>query len=282
MDGPDGLTHLLVGDAGVDVEEAAVAGEHVHGCHRIGQSLLLPDVLEQAGAHASAEDAVEQHHGVEPVVRQADGGTGQADVGLLDVLHIHPEALPVGFLLRRGQALGPGHVRQTFLELLGQPVRIEIAGHGDDHAVAGILFPVIVHHLLPADPGQALRRAQNGVADGIAAVHQLGDDLHDILVRSVLDHLDLLQDHLPLPFDLFFVEDGSGQDIDEDLRSLIDVGGQGLDVVAGGLPSREGVAHAADPVRILSDLPGRPLLRALEHHMLNKMGNAGYIVPFQG
>jgi hypothetical protein len=95
----------------------------------------------------------------------------------------------------------------------------------------------------------------------------------------VLFHLDFLEDHLLFLGDVFRVkarvQDEVGKHVARDRKMLV----EHFRVEAGHLLGRERIEHSADGVHRLRDFLGGALARALEHHVLDEMGDA---VPLGG
>ena len=76
-------------------------GEYV-----IDEAPLLPDLLEEVGAHAAADDGVEHVKRVPPRVRLADAVRGEAEVDVLQVFFIDIDAGKAFRLFEEGR-VGP-------------------------------------------------------------------------------------------------------------------------------------------------------------------------------
>ncbi len=102
----------------------------------------------------------------------------------------------------------------------------------------------------------------------------LGEQLVDQIVRRVLDHLDLFEDHLLFPLDIVRAErriaDDVGQDVDSERQMLVEP----LDVIARVFLGRERIQLTADRVDRLRDVFGGAGAGPLEQHVLDEVGNA--------
>ena len=97
-------------------------------------------------------------------------------------------------------------------------------------------------------------------------------DAPDVVPRRVEVHVHLLDDHALLALDLLGVELRVAEHVDEDVERPAPVLGGALDVVPRVLLAGEGVELRADPVHLVADdLRRRPVLRALEEHVLGEV-----------
>ena len=97
-------------------------------------------------------------------------------------------------------------------------------------------------------------------------------DAADVVPRRVEVHVHLLDDHALLALDLLGVELRVAEHVDEDVEGAAPVLGGTLDVVPRVLLAGEGVELRADPVDLVADdLRRRPVLRALEEHVLGEV-----------
>ena len=100
----------------------------------------------------------------------------------------------------------------------------------------------------------------------------------DEVVRRVLDHLDLFDDHLLLAVHIVRVESRVEHDVGQDVERQRKVLVEDLDVVGRVLLGRERVQLAADRVHGLGDLLGAAAGGPLEEHVLDEVGDAGVFV----
>ena len=102
----------------------------------------------------------------------------------------------------------------------------------------------------------------------------LGEEFVHEVVRRILDHLDLFDDHLLLALDVIAAERRVAHDIRKDVDGQRQVLVQDLDVVAGVFLGRKSVELAAYRVDLLGYVLGCPRGGALEQHVLDKMRDA--------
>ena len=92
-----------------------------------------------------------------------------------------------------------------------------------------------------------------------------------MLGRLVTDHLDVLDNHSPLPLDFFRIDARVAVHIGENLRDPCKMIGGGRRVVTSALLCRVGIQIAADSLDLLTDSPRAPFLCTLEEQMLQEM-----------
>ena len=101
----------------------------------------------------------------------------------------------------------------------------------------------------------------------------LGEELVDEVVRRILDHLDLFEDHLLLALDLVRRKCRTKHDVGEQVDREREVLVEHLDVVAGVFLRGECVELPADGIDCLRDVLSRAGRGALEEHVLDEVGN---------
>ncbi len=117
-------------------------------------------------------------------------------------------------------------------------------------------------------------RPENRAPERVTLPEVLREELVDEIVRRVLDHLDLFEDHLLLALDLVGRECRTkhdvGEQVDRERQMLV----EHLDVVAGVFLRGERVELPADRIDRLRDVLGRAGRGALEEHVLDEVGDA--------
>ena len=94
-----------------------------------------------------------------------------------------------------------------------------------------------------------------------------------MLGRLVTDHLDLLDNHSPLPLDFPGINAGVAVHVGENLRHSGQMIGGGRRIEAGTLLCRVGIQITTDSLDLLADSAGAPFLCTLKEQMLQKMGD---------
>ena len=159
QDQVDGLQRLAGRGAGVDAERAGVAVGAQVGIDGVGQAALFADGLEEARAHAAAQDRVQDQGGVAVFVGDGRGGHAQADLHLLQRLFCcfsRMRALEIG----RGEfvdGLAAVQRREFLGHGLDEAVVVEIAGGGEDHVAGVEAAGVVVEELVLVEPGRRSR-----------------------------------------------------------------------------------------------------------------------------
>ena len=163
--------------------------------------------------------------------------------------------------------------QQLFRQLQhGRPL---IVARDGQHRVPGPVHPLpVARQPLPAAAGHALLGAQDRAGHGLVAVVGQHQQLVHQVLRGVLGHGDLLDHHALLLLHLRRVEGRMHRQIGDHIHRQGQVLVHHLGVKAGAFLGGKGVQLAAHRVHLLGDLPGRALLGALEHHVLQKVAHA--------
>ena len=123
-------------------------------------------------------------------------------------------------------------------------------------------------------------RPENRAPERVTFPEVLREQLVDEVVRRVLDHLDLFEDHLLLALDLVRRERRTKHDVREQVDRQREVLVEHLDVVAGVFLRGERVELAADGVDCLRDVLGGAGRGALEEHVLDEVGDPAARLDF--
>ena len=151
-----------------------------------------------------------------------------------------------------------------------------VAGRGQHHSVRGVVPAHVPAHRALVQLGDRLGRAEHRSAQRVARPERLGEDIVDRLVRRVLVPLDLLDHHVLLEGQIVRVQARVEHHVREHVHRHARVLRQRLGVEAGALLVRKGVQRAAPGLDLLGDLLSRALLRALEEHMLDEVGDPAH------
>ena len=240
------------------------------GVDGVAKPLLLPHLLEQAGGHAAPQDGGQELELEPPGVGEGQAGESQGQVVLLDglLLHHHPGHIGggprsgVGPRLQAGKA--PGQFRGVGV---GKAAR---QGHHD--AVGPVVGALVRPQPRPVHLVQGGLSSQDGPGQGGALESRPGQPLSAEILRVVLVHADLLQDHPPLGLHVGVVEPGVEEHVAQDVRRPGQVGVQHPGIEAGALLGGEGVDLAAHGVHLLRQLGGGAAPGSLEEHVLDEMG----------
>jgi hypothetical protein len=115
-------------------------------------------------------------------------------------------------------------------------------------------------------------RAQDRAAERVVGPQRRCEQLHHEVVGRVFHHAHLLEDHLLLAGHLLGRKGGVEHDVGQDVDGLRQVGVEHLQVERRVLLGGEGVHVAAHGVHLGRDRLGRAAAGALEHHVLDEVG----------
>jgi len=111
--------------------------------------------------------------------------------------------------------------------------------------------------------------------------HFLEEDVH-VFIRGILDHSDFLHNDLLLAGNFLGGKDRVEEDIGEDIDHQRQMGVQDLGMEADILLRGERVGETAHGIKFAGNILSAPLLRTLEQHVLNEMGDPaffGFFIP---
>ena len=272
----DLLQHLfpiLGGYPGVDAEGAAphiAVGEGING---VGHAHLLPDLLKQPGRHAAPQHRAQHRLGVSVSRAVGNARETQAQVELLRVLVLHlnlPLTQRFAGDFRRCPRVLP--IPEELLHQRLHQRRVIIAAQGHHRVLGAIMLPPVVEQILPAVGGDQFGRAQDGHPQGLIPEHGLAQQVVHQILRGILVHADFLQDHPTLLGKLPCIQGG----VDGQVRQHIHRQGQilinDLGIQAGAVLAGKGVQLTAHRIHFLGNLPGGAVSGALEHHVLQEVG----------
>ena len=117
-------------------------------------------------------------------------------------------------------------------------------------------------------------------AERVPFPERLGEELVHQIVRRILDHLDLFEDHLFLALDLFRREGRPQDDVSEEINRERHVLVEDFDVVAGVFLGGERVELSTDRIDLLRDVFRGPRAGALEQHVFDEMRDAAALGRF--
>ena len=270
-----GPGRLLFAAAEIEADGPRVPVSHGVGVDGIGEAQLLPDLLEEAAGHAAPQGVAQDRQSkvfraVQPKARKHKAG-----VHLLRVLLDEEPPLPrPGFLLPKHVPGAPGAVGEGLFQQGQEPFGDEAPRAGDDH-VAGHVAPGHVgKDLVPGEGGDGLLGAQDGRGEDRAGIVGSAGGLEGLVLRGVLAHEDLLDDHPLLLLHLLFIEGGMEGDVGEHVHRKGQILVQDLGVEAGAFLGGESVQIPAHRVHLGGDVRRRATGRALEDHVLDEVADA--------
>ncbi len=155
---------------------------------------------------------------------------------------------------------------------------LQMAGGTNDHVAGSKSLLVEIPHRIAFEFLYRVFGSQDRLAQRMILPEILGEDFMDQIVRIVLIHLDLFQNHAPLASDILRVKDRVQHQVAEHVHGDRQMLVQHFDVEADTFLGGEGVHVAADGIHLARNFLRGAMLRTLEHHVLDEMGNA---VPLQ-
>ena len=182
-------------------------------------------------------------------------------------------------LLRAKPRLDVGDARYLAVGLLRQRadlLRRDVPGDDDDSVVGRVKAPVEVQRVLAVELLDLMPPADHGPAVGVIeverGVHLLAEPRGGIVADP---HVLLFQHDVELGADHVVGENQAGHAVSLELHHALELVARHALEVAGVVDRGEGVLLPADGRNDLRETAGRVLGRALEHQMLEKMGEAG-------
>ena len=158
---------------------------------------------------------------------------------------------------------------EPLVEIVADP-----ATDADDHALRAVPRVEVGDERVARRALDRLPGAEDVPPERLVGVEQPVVDVPDVALRRVEVDVHLLEDHALLLLDLGFVEAGREEHVGEHVERDVARLRAAADVVAGQLLPGERVELAADRIDLGRDRPrGRPLLRALEEHVLGEVGD---------
>ena len=153
---------------------------------------------------------------------------------------------------------------------------VALAGESEHDVGRAVTPGEVIAHLLDAQRGDRIDRAQDAVAQRVRAeVGGLGGFVGD-RHRVVQVHPDFFDDHLLLGLEVVLAERGA-EDVGQDVEGRGEVLRQAGDVIEGVFLGGLGVVLGADAVEVAIDGQGVAPWRSLESHVLEEMRDAGQV-----
>jgi hypothetical protein len=157
-------------------------------------------------------------------------------------------------------------------------VVLDVAGRRDDQVRRAVGAREIRPQPLAGERLDGFLRAEDRAAERMVGPEVLGEQLMDQIVGRILDHLDLFEDDLLFPIDVFLAEARPHDDVREDLDGERQMLVEHLDVVARVFLRRERVHLPADRIDRLRDVLGGARVGPLEQHVLDEVRDAALLL----
>ena len=94
---------------------------------------------------------------------------------------------------------------------------LQISGGDQDRLHAQVMLDKKIFQLPAVHAANGVEPPQDRVAQGVAGPEGFAEEIVDVFIRGVLDHVDLLDDHLPFFFQLFHRETGIEKKIEKEV-----------------------------------------------------------------
>ena len=156
----------------------------------------------------------------------------------------------------------------------GDVALLKAACQGNHDRAGTVVLRLPLAQGFPRHLIQGRGAAQDGAAQGAALIDRHGQPVGAQVLRGILVHPDLLQNHAPLQFYILLGEAGMEQHIAQQVRGPVQVAVQAPGVVAGALFGGIGVDLTADGVDLPGQVSGGAPVSALKGEVFNKMGRA--------
>ena len=169
-----------------------------------------------------------------------------------------------------GAQIALGHGLERF--------QIELPSDGKHGIVRAVVLLAERDERLARDGRNLLLRAQDRARQRMIAEVRLREQIVHQVLRRVLAHGDLLENDAALLFKLRLVHLRIQQQIGQQAHRALQMLGNDLRIIAGAVLCRERVHLAADGVHLHGDFLRRAILRALEKHVLYKVGQAALLL----
>ena len=198
----------------------------------------------------------------------------QTHVALLELLVPDQDLRHDGRPVLDDRLAGLRHRGEPFFDEGAHARVVEVADGGNNQVWGGVGVREIVAQDVGVQRLDRVRTPENRPAQRVIFPEALREELVHEVVRRVLDHLDLFEDHLLLALDVARAERRIQHDVRQDVHRQRQVLVQHLDVVAGVFLGRERIELPANGVDRLRDVLGGPRRRSLEQHVLDEVRDA--------
>ena len=252
------------GAAGDTADQAGVGIVRGEGVDRVGQPALLADLLEQPAAHAAAQGGVQDCHreatlvgrGSKPCIPSTRLTCSKGPVTATVRPAVTGTRRPPGGAGTGGRRRPGSRPREP----CGRPADhrvLEVASNRDDHVRRRVTRPVVALHLGPGQRPDRRRGARDRTSQRRGPPRLLGIEVAHHVIRVVVVHRDLVEDHLTLGLDVRWGDRRGRDHVAEDVHRERQVLVEHPSVEAGVLLGGEGVELAADLVQLHGDVQGR-------------------------
>ena len=272
--------HLLMHPAGIATVRGNISPQHpaigeILGSrrHRIGKPLLLAQLLEQPRRGSPADDIGEQLGG--RGVRRAPCRRRHCDRDVRLLAFPAFEGLAADELRALGNRdLAVRHVAKSLLGEIDQLLVLELARGNEQETARRILRAKPGMQVVGRDRLDRVFASKNGPAERLACKGGFLKIVEDDVGCGVAGFGQFLKHHLLFELQMLRLEMRALDEVRKQTDAKRKVGRQQACVESRQLPVGRGIEVAADVLNQLADLTGRAAAGALEHHVLEQMGDA--------
>jgi len=279
-----GLFQVCGIEAGGDDDVARIGPGRESAVDVVGEAVMFPDRLEEAGTHVLAEDDVEDSQGMPTRVMSGDGTHAEFQVGLFDVLDLHADTWAGGLGSPGFEGSDDAGSEGPRVESgASDQVRVlQVAGGGDEGGRSGVVGIHVPQEVRPAKSLEGGAGPDDRSAEGVSGELRGIEEVVHQFCGLVPVHGEFLEDHVAFAGNVGRGETGIQEHVDEDLEQVGPAIGVGAGVEAGVFLVGEGVEVSTDALDGLGDGCGRAGSGALEEEVFDEMGDAvdgGGLVP---
>jgi hypothetical protein len=151
---------------------------------------------------------------------------------------------------------------------------VHVAGHGHHDVLRMVRALVQVAKVTHAERRHGVPRAENRVTVRMRAPERLVMQLEHEVVRGVIHHADLLEDHLALEGQVRRAQRRPKDQVRDDIRRLWQVLIENASLERRVFSRGVRIERAAEHLERERNVLGRPIARALEHHVFEHVRHA--------
>src|SRR6202521_4649815 len=165
-----------------------------------------------------------------------------------------------------------------FLDEFDKVLVVEVTGSTDNEIAGREVVSIEAGHDRSLEFFYGVARAQNRQTESMVLPETLREDFMDEVVGIILIHFYFFEHRTALARDIAAIEDGMKDKIAEDIHGERKVLIEDFDIEADTFLRRESIHIAADRIDLAGNRFGGAGFRALEHHVLDEVGDA---IPFR-
>src|SRR5579862_6320375 len=151
---------------------------------------------------------------------------------------------------------------------------IEVAGRCDNNVAGGEAVRIGFEYRIALETLDGFFGAQDRLTQRMVLPEILGKDFVDEIIRVVLVHFDLFENHAAFASDIAGIECRVKNQIGKNFERHGNIFIENFDVEADAFFGSEGIHVSTDGIDLPSNLFGGTMLGAFENHVFNEMGDA--------